>query len=355
MQRRRPALVVAGPFVLALALPAGLAEAVNIALPAINPDVRTAGVTTFGNVAATNFLNDGVNGGSTGSSIFQVPFSTTPGIPPGSRGFGYHLGAPATIESIDLSQFTGESPLGPRRRVADAAVHTSAGVFYTYFEDADDVHYDFPEAVVTSWLIVEPLSQHGGGDPQIGIDELAVNSASGTLSVRRENVARGKTYTLRGPGWNNVRGNLTDNLLAGSNGDLSSAAFNNSATSPGNSIDVDLGAAFAVDGIGLAEHDYGGAGGRRLLEIVQLQFSDDPSFAAVNATRELTLANIPYQQLDFDPATGRYVRLSGVTQYPNPDGNLGFVELQLFSGVVPEPGTLGLAAACLPLLLRRRR
>lgn len=355
MQRRRLALAAAGPFALALALSAARAKAVNIALPSVNPDVRVAGVTTFGNVAATNFLNDGVNGGSTGSSIFQVPFSTTPGIPPGSRGFGYHLGGAATIESIDLSQFTGESPLGPRRRVADAAIHTAAGVFYTYFDDADDVHYDFAEAVVTSWLIVEPLSQHGGGDPQVGIDELAVNSASGTLSVRRENVARGKTYTLRGPGWNNVRGNLTDNVLAGSNGDLSSAAFNNSASSPANSIDVDLGGDFTVDGLGLAEHDYGGAGGRRLLEIVQLEFSDDPNFATVNATRELTLANIPYQQLDFDAATGRYVRLSGITQHPNPDSNLGFVELQLFGTAVPEPGTLGLAALCLPLLLRRRR
>jgi hypothetical protein len=58
--------------------------------------------------------------------------------------------------------------------------------------------------------------------------------------------------------------------------------------------------------------------------------------------------------MDFDPATGRYVRISVQSQYPNPDGNLGFTEVQLFQAV-PEPAALGLIAIALPALLRRRR
>jgi hypothetical protein len=327
----------------------------NVASPGVNPDVRPVGTTTFGNVGVMNFLNDGVEGNTAGASMFQVPYSSTPGIPPGSRGFGYDFGRVATIESIDLSQFTGESPLGPRRRFAEVAIHTAAGVFGTTLDEADDVHFDFPSTVVTSWLMIEPLSQYGGGDPQVGFDELVVNSASGTLAPRRTNVAAGKAYTLPGSGWNNVRGNLTDNLLAGSNHDLTSAAFNGALTSPGNSINLDLGEAFTVEAIGLAEHDYGGAGGRQLIETMRLEFSDDPDFTNITATRDLLLANIGYQVVEFDPATGQYVRLVVDSQYLNPDANLGFTEVQFFQSVVPEPAALGVAATALPLLLRRRR
>jgi hypothetical protein len=335
-------------------LPAARAPAANVALPSVNPDVRVAGVTTFGNVAATGFLNDGADGGTTGASMFQVPFSTTPGIPPGSRGFGYDFGSPQVIQSLDLSQFTGESPLGPRARLADVVVHTGAGNFNFSLADQDDVHLDFPSSVVTSWLMVEPVSQHPGGDPQVGIDELAVNSLAPPTSVPRVNVARGKTYTLQGAGWNNVRGSLTDNTLAGANTDLSTSSFNGSLTSPGNSIDLDLGQAFTVDRLGLAEHDYGGAGGRQLVQDVTLDFSDDPAFGTLNASRSLTLDNIPYQQMDFDPATGRYVRITVQSQYPNPDGNLGFTEVQLFQAV-PEPGAAALLLVLgLPMLGRRR-
>ena len=49
-----------------------------------------------------------------------------------------------------------------------------------------------------------------------------------------------------------------------------------------------------------------------------------------------------------------YVRISVQSQYPNPDGNLGFTEVQLFQAV-PEPAALGLVALGLPALLRRRR
>jgi len=104
MPRNRLALVALSSLV---ALPGGSVLATNIALPSVNPNVRVAGVTTFGTVAATNFLNDGVDGGTTGASMFQVPFSTTPGIPPGSRGFRYDFGSPQVIQSLDLSQFTG--------------------------------------------------------------------------------------------------------------------------------------------------------------------------------------------------------------------------------------------------------
>jgi hypothetical protein len=352
MLRNRLALIGFGS--LTLAMPTAQALATNIALPGVNPDVRVVGTTTFGTVAATNFLNDGVNGGTTGASMFQVPFSTTPGIPPGSRGFGYDFGRPAVIDALDLSQFTGESPLGPRARLADVVVHTGAGNFNFSLADQDDVHLAFPSSVLTSWLVVEPVSQHPGGDPQVGIDELAVNAVAVPIAGPRTNVARGKTYTLQGAGWNNVRGSLTDNTLAGANTDLSTASFNGALTSPGNSIDLDLGQSFAVDRLGLAEHDYGGAGGRALAQDVTLEFSDDPDFGTLNATRNLTLANIPYQQMDFDPATGRYVRLSVQSQYENPDGNLGFTEVQLFQAV-PEPAALGLVALGLPMALRRRR
>jgi hypothetical protein len=351
MPRSRLALFTLGSCT--LALPAAT-RAANIALPSVNPDVRVAGTTTFGNVAATGFLNDGTNGGTTGASMFQVPASTVAGIPPGSRGFGYDLGRVATIESLDQSQFVGECPLGPRARLADVVVHTAAGNFNFSLADQDDNTLTFAAPVVTSWLMLEPVTQHAGGDPQVGIDELAVNSASGVLLPRRANVAAGKTYTLQGSGWNNVRGSLTDNLLAGANSDLSSASFNSTLTQPGNSIDLDLGQSFTLSGLGLAEHDYGGAGGRALAENVRLEFSDDSAFGALNATRDLALENIPYQQLDFDPATGRYVRISVLSQYPNPDGNLGFTEVQLFQ-VVPEPGALGTLMIAVPVLLRRRR
>lgn len=337
----------------ALALAAGPLNAVNVALPGINPDVRTAGTTTFGNVGTMGFLNDGINGGNTGASIFQVPNSTTPGLPPGSRGFGYDLGGIAAVDSIDLSQFVGESPLGPRARLSDVTVHTAGGTQLFTLADEDDAHLAFTAPVLTSWIMLEVGGQHPGGDPQVGIDELAINSATDALATRRTNVALGKTYTLQGSGWNNVNGNLTDNLLAGANTDLSSAAFNGALTTAGNSIDIDLGDGVAVNGLGLGEHDYGGAGGRALIEGLRLEFSDDPAFGTLNATRDLTLANIPYQQVDFDPATGRYVRLTVLSQYPNPDGNLGFTEVQLFQ--VPEPGALGLVALAFPTLLRRRR
>jgi len=350
----RNRLVLVGLGSVTLVLPAAPALASNVALPSVNPNVRVAGVTTFGNVAATNFLNDGTDGGTTGASMFQVPFSTTPGIPPGSRGFGYDFGGPQAIQSLDLSQFTGESPLGPRARLSDVVVHTGAGNFNFSLADEDDIRLALPSTVVTSWLMVEPVGQHPGNDPQVGIDELAVNAVAAPLAAPRTNVARGKAYTLPGGGWNNVRGSLTDNTLAGANTDLSTASFNAQLTSPGNSINLDLGQGFTVDRMGLAEHDYGGAGGRALVQDVTLEFSDDPDFATLNATRNLTLNNIPYQQMDFDPATGRYVRLSVQSQYPNPDGNLGFTEVQLFQAV-PEPATLGLMALGLPALLRRLR
>jgi hypothetical protein len=333
-------------------LPAGFVSAANVASPSVNPDVRVAATTTFGNVATTSILNDDSAGATTGTSMFQVPFSTTPGIPPGSRGFGYDLGGVATVHSLDLSQFTGESPLGPRARLASVVVHTAAGNFNFSLPDQDSVHLAFPAPVATSWVMIEPISQHPGGDPQVGIDELAVNSAAGTLLPRRTNVALGKSYTLQGGGWNNVRGSLTDDLLAGANTDLSSASFNATLTQPGNSINLDLGESFTVNGLGLAEHDYGGAGGRALAHNVRLEFSNDPDFATVAATRDLDLANIPYQVADFLPATGQYVRLTVQSQYPNPDGNLGFIEVQVFQGV-PEPGAVGILSVA--LLLRRRR
>jgi hypothetical protein len=108
-----------------------------------------------------------------------------------------------------------------------------------------------------------------------------------------------------------------------------------------------------MNGLGLAEHDFGGAGGRGLVGDVTLQFSDDPSFGTLNAIRNLSLQNIPYQVADFDAASGQYVRLSFQSQYPNPDSNLGFTEVQLFQ--VPEPSALSVLTLGLPMLARRRR
>jgi hypothetical protein len=209
-----------------------------------------------------------------------------------------------------------------------------------------------PTPVSTSWVMIEHVSQHDGGDPQVGIGELAVNAASATLAPRRTNVARGRTVTRRGTGWNNVNGSLTDNILASANTQLSTSMFNSNPTAEGVSLDVDLGSPMTLTGIGLAENDYGGAGGRQLIETARLEFANDPSFATISATRDLALANIPYQVVDFDAATGRYVRLSFQSQYPNNDANLGFTELQLFQ--VPEPGMLGLVFG-LPLILSRWR
>ena len=353
----RPRIVSLGLVSVSLgsvALPAATVLAVNVALPSVNPNVRMAGVTTFGDVAYTGFLNDGVNATRFDQSMYQVPAPGGAGIPGGSRGFGYDLGGTAAIDSLELSQFIGDTPLGVRARLADVVVHTAAGSFPFSLPDQDDHTLTFPAPILTNWVMIEPVSQHGGGDPQIGIDELAVNSLGGiVLTPLRTNVARGAAYTLQGPGWNNVNGNLTDNLLAGANTDLSSAAFNGNPTS-GVSIDLDLGQSFLVSSLGLAEHDYGGAGGRTLISSATLEFSDDPSFGTITATRTLSLANVPYQQVDFDPATGQYVRLTFQGVYPNNDANLGFTEIQLFN-VIPEPGPLGLLGIAGPLVLRRRR
>lgn len=332
---------------------AGAASAANLALPSVNPNLRTVGTTTFGNVGAMSNLNNGSNASSTGAAIFQVPDSAVAGIPPGSRGFGYDLGGIAMVRSLSLNQFVGESPLGPRARLNEVVVHTGGGNFPFSLPDQDNVELTLPSPVSTAWVMIDPISQHGGGDPQIGIGELAVNSDAASVGPRRTNVALGKSVTLQGGGWNNVNGNLTDNVLASANTDLSTSAFNNALTTAGNSIDIDLGSAFTLSGLGLAENDYGGAGGRQLVEGLRLEFSDDPAFNTVNATRDLSLQNIPYQQADFDPATGRYVRLSVLSQFPNEDANLGFTEVQLFQ--VPEPSALGLLAIALPPLLGRRR
>jgi hypothetical protein len=356
MRPRLAALALASlPFVaLPFVASPPVALAANIALPSVNPGVRPAGTTTFGPATALGFLNDGVDGATTGASIFQVPGPGIVGIPGGSRGFGYDLGGVAVIESLDLSQFTGESPLGPRARLADVVVHTAAGAFPFSLPDQDDHTLTLPSPVATSWVSIEPVSQHGGGDPQVGIDELAVNSAAGKVLPLRTNVARGAAFTLQGGGWNNVRGSLTDDTLAGSNFDLTTASFNSSPTGAGVSIDLDLGQSFLVSSLGLAENDYGGAGGRTLVSNATLEFASDPSFSDVTATRTLTLANVPYQQVDFDAALGQYVRLTFQGVYPNNDANLGFTEVQLFT-VVPEPGALGLIGMSAVAALRRRR
>ena len=325
----------------------------NVALPANNPNVRAAGTTTFGNVAAMmNNLNDGANPDTQDGAIYQVPTNPAPPPPPGSRGFGYDLGGLATVESLDLSQYTA-TPIGVRSRLANVNVHTYAGVLPLSLPDQDDVTITFPSPVATSYVMIEPVTQHPGNDPQIGIDELAVNSAAGTVTPRT-NLALGRPVTLQGPGFNNVNGNLTDNVLAGGQ-DVSTGIFNDSPTNPDTSIDVDLGSPQTVGGFGLGEHDFGGAGGRTLAENVTLEFSDDAGFGTVLATRSLTLANIPYQQVEFAPVTAQFVRLSVLSVYPNPDTNLGFTEVQYFTPI-PEPAALGLLAfGALPLLARRRR
>ena len=329
----------------ALVVVAAPAPAANVAAPAVNPNARVAGTTTFGNVGFTNNLNDGAQAVDDNGSLYQVPSS-------GSRGFGYDLGGVAVIESLDLSQYI-FTPIGVRSRLQNVVVHTSAGRFPFTLPDQDDVTITFPSPIATAWVAVETVTQHPGNDAQIGIDELAVNSLAGVVLPGRTNVALGRPFTLQGGGWNNINGNLTDNVLAGANNDLSTAMFNSSPTAAGVGIDVDLGTRATMNGIGLAEQDFGGAGGRQLIQSARLEFSDDPGFATVTDMRALTLENVAYQQVDFAPAAGRYVRLSFQSVYPNPDSNLGFTELQLFQ--VPEPSAFALAVPALWLLARRRR
>ena len=90
------------------------------------------------------------------------------------------------------------------------------------------------------------------------------------------------------------------------------------------------------------------------LQVSRSRSDTEQDFATVADLRTLALANIPYQQLDFAPATGRYVRLTFQSTYPNPDANLGFTELQLLQ--VPEPSRLAAVVGVgLSLLARRRR
>jgi hypothetical protein len=359
MHRRN--LLAPGLSSLALALSAAPVLAANVASPGVNPNVRVTGTTTFGDVSFTNNLNDGVNPDTVNGSFWQVP---TPGTPPppatppaGSRGFGYDFGGFVTIESLDLSQHVGDSPLGPRARLANVVVHTAAGDFPFSLADQNDNTLTLPGPVTTNWLMVETLTQHPGNDPQVGIDELAVNSAAGTVAPNRVNVAQGRPFTLQptppAGGWNNVNGNLTDNILASSGGDLSTAMFNSDPKAAGVSIDIDLGSSQTIDRLGLAEQDYGGAGGRQLIQNMTVLVDDDPAFGSPEA-RSLSLENIPYQQVDFTAATGQFVRLTFQSQYANPDQNLGFTEVQIFQAI-PEPAALALAALGLPLLARRRR
>ena len=345
------------PGVLALALAplvfAAGGAAANVALPAVNPAARVIATPTTGAAATANALNDGVNANAPAGSVFIVP-AQIPGAQtrPGSRGFGFDLGGVTTIESLDLSQYTGGSSRGPRARLADVVVHTAAGSFALTLPDQDDVTIPFATPAVTSWVMIETNSQHDGDDPAIGIDELAVNAASAALAPRRTNVAAGRLITFNGAGWSGA-GDLTDNTLAGSATDLSTTRVSANPSAAGVSLDIDLGASQPVNALGLAENDYGASGGRRLAQDVRLQFSDDPTFSTVSATRDLALSNVPYQQEDFDPASGRYVRLTVLSRYANRDESLGITEVQLFA--VPEPTGLGLLAASGILLMRRKK
>jgi hypothetical protein len=315
--------------------------------------VRVAGTTVTGNVATTNSLNDGATAGGNSAAVFVVPTQIQGAqTRPGSRGFGYDLGGVAVIESLDVAQYVGGSSRGARARLADVVVHTAAGDFAATLPDQDAVTITLPIPVATSWVTLETNTQHGGADPAIGIAELAVNSAAGTVLPRRENLALGRPVTLLGTGWSGT-GDLTDNVLAGATSDLSTSRVNAAGGAASLGLDIDLGTSSTVKALGLAENDYGSSGGRRLAQGVRLLFSDDPSFATLNGTRDLTLANIPYQQVDFDPATGRYVRLTLLSRYTNRDDSFGVTEVQLFA--VPEPTGVAMVVPALLLLRRKPR
>lgn len=348
-----PRLGVTALAIAPLFLPALHAAAQNVASPELNPAVRVNATPTTGAPSSAGRLNDGVNANSEAGSLFIVP-TQIPGAQtrPGSRGFGYDLGGVATIQSLDLSQYTGGSGRGPRARLANVVVHTAAGSFPVTLPDQDDVNIPFATPATTSWVTIETRTQHVGDDPAIGIDEFAVNVASAVLSARPANVAAGRLVTYQGGGWTGA-GNLTDNFLAGAATDSSTSRVSANPSAAGVSLDIDLGTSHAVNVLGLAEADYGPAGGRRLAQDVRLQFSDDPAFATVNATRDLSLSYIPYQQEEFDAATGQYVRLTVLSRYPNRDESLGFTEVQLFA--VPEPALTGILVPAALLLVRRRK
>jgi len=350
MLRRR--LGVAALVLTPLILPTALATAANVASPAVNPAARVAATTVTGTVAATDSLNDGSTAGGNSAAVFVVPTQIQGAqTRPGSRGFGYDLGGVATVESLDLFQYVGGSSRGARARLADVVVHTAAGDFAATLPDQDAVTITLPAPVATSWVTLETNTQHDGADPAIGIAELGVSASKG-ISPRRANVALGRPVTLLGTGWSGT-GDLTDNVLAGATSDLSTSRVNAAGGATSLGLDIDLGASATVNGLGLAENDYGASGGRRLAQGVRLLFSDDPTFATVNGTRDLTLANIPYQQVDFDPAAGRYVRLTLLSRYSNRDESFGVTEVQLFA--VPEPTAVALVLPALMLLRRTPR
>jgi hypothetical protein len=348
----RTRLGAAGLVLAPLILPTSVATAANVASPAVNPAARVAATTVTGNVSTTASMNDGATAGGNSAAVFVVPTQIQGAqTRPGSRGFGYDLGGTVTVESLDLSQYVGGSSRGARARLADVVVHTAAGTFAAALPDQDAVTITLPAPVATSWVTLETNTQHDGADPAIGIAELAVNASNG-ITPRRANVALGRPVTLLGTGWGGT-GDLTDNVLAGATSDLSTSRVNASGGATSLGLDIDLGAPSTINGLGLAENDYGTSGGRRLAQGVRLLFADDPTFTTVNGTRDLTLANIPYQQVDFDPATGRYVRLTLLSRYANRDESFGVTEVQLFA--VPEPTAVGLVLPVFMLLRRTPR
>jgi hypothetical protein len=305
-------------------------------MPHLNEQLATAGTNSFNDINGSA-LNDELT--IDGPMVFQQPSV-------GSRGLGYDLGGFATVQSIGLSQFSDPN----RRRIENLIVHTSGGDFAFTLPNIDDHTLTLSHPVRTQFVMLEIVSQHDDDDQQIGIDEIEVH-ASGTVQART-NLAAGAAGSIQGDGWNNVLGDLTDGVLFGANGDVSTGIFNTDPAAAGTAIVIDLGSVQGIGALGIAQHDFSALGGRRLIQEMTIEFSSAADFSSVASSQSLTLERLTYQVVPLDPTLARYVRLTFQNQYGGADGNVGFTEIQLFAAL-PEPGTLVMCLAILAALRRR--
>ncbi|MDO4551433.1 MAG: hypothetical protein Q4C96_09320 [Planctomycetia bacterium] len=265
-------------------------------------------------------------------------------------GFGYDFGGHWTVNEVSFNQILNWDSTD-RNAITSVDVYTSAGKF-TFADltlgDEGKVSLDLG-GIKTSYVFISPTGQASGAtDNRLGIVNLDV-STSGDFTAW-ENVALGKTVTLSGTSYvpDGSENALTDGVLGvrcemSGSGGSADYAFNylDYRISAGPSyIQLDLEAETLVNTIGIWQNHLRG---RKILEEMRLEFSNDPNFANTEEIISYDLIVDPsmYQQIEFEDTLARYMRLIP-TAYNQTTDWWGLGELQLFYNApdtenVPEP------------------